>query len=117
MIYDADCGVCLWLTRLLKRLDLRGNLTFQGNGAGDFAWNRSIDAIQLLADALGEAPLKIAANRRPDMAPQTDPQKHADDRQQGGNNGENGGIHGFLCDAVGRRDRASGAQMFPSCSR
>jgi predicted DCC family thiol-disulfide oxidoreductase YuxK len=31
VIYDADCGVCLWLTRVLKRLDLRGNLTFQGN--------------------------------------------------------------------------------------
>ncbi|MFT3773500.1 MAG: DCC1-like thiol-disulfide oxidoreductase family protein [Minicystis sp.] len=31
VIYDADCGVCLWLTRLLKRLDIRGNLTFQGN--------------------------------------------------------------------------------------
>lgn len=31
MMYDADCGVCLWLSRLLKRLDLRSNLTFQGN--------------------------------------------------------------------------------------
>lgn len=31
VMYDADCGVCLWLCRLLKRLDLRGNLTFQGN--------------------------------------------------------------------------------------
>ena len=31
VIYDADCGICLWLTRLLKRLDLRGQLTFQGN--------------------------------------------------------------------------------------
>ena len=33
VIYDADCGICLWLTRLLKRLDLRGHLTFQGNDA------------------------------------------------------------------------------------
>lgn len=31
VVYDTDCGVCLWLTRLLERLDLRGNLTFQGN--------------------------------------------------------------------------------------
>lgn len=31
VIYDADCGICLWLARLLKRLDLRGHLTFQGN--------------------------------------------------------------------------------------
>ena len=31
VIYDVDCGVCLMLSRLLKRLDLRGNLTFQGN--------------------------------------------------------------------------------------
>ena len=31
VIYDADCGICLWITRLLKRLDLRGHLTFQGN--------------------------------------------------------------------------------------
>jgi len=31
VIYDADCGICLWLTRLLKRLDVRGRITFQGN--------------------------------------------------------------------------------------
>jgi predicted DCC family thiol-disulfide oxidoreductase YuxK len=31
IVYDADCGVCLWLARLVKRADLRGNLTFQGN--------------------------------------------------------------------------------------
>jgi predicted DCC family thiol-disulfide oxidoreductase YuxK len=31
VVYDADCGVCLWLSRVLKRLDLRHNLTFQGN--------------------------------------------------------------------------------------
>jgi predicted DCC family thiol-disulfide oxidoreductase YuxK len=31
MVYDADCGVCLLLARLLKRLDIRGNITFQGN--------------------------------------------------------------------------------------
>ena len=33
VIYDADCGICLWLTRLMKRLDLRSHLTFQGNDA------------------------------------------------------------------------------------
>lgn len=31
VIYDADCGVCLWLSRVLKHLDLRHHLTFQGN--------------------------------------------------------------------------------------
>jgi predicted DCC family thiol-disulfide oxidoreductase YuxK len=31
VIYDADCGMCLWLARLLTRLDLRHNLTLQGN--------------------------------------------------------------------------------------
>jgi predicted DCC family thiol-disulfide oxidoreductase YuxK len=31
VIYDVDCGVCLWIARLLARLDLRGDLTFQGN--------------------------------------------------------------------------------------
>ncbi len=29
--YDADCGICLWLSRLLKRLDGLGNLTFYDN--------------------------------------------------------------------------------------
>jgi len=29
--YDADCGICLWLARLLKRLDARQNLTFVSN--------------------------------------------------------------------------------------
>lgn len=33
VIYDADCGICLWIARLLRRLDLRGHLTFQGNDA------------------------------------------------------------------------------------
>ena len=31
VMYDVDCGVCLWISRLLRRLDLRGDLTFQGN--------------------------------------------------------------------------------------
>lgn len=35
VLYDADCGICLWLARLLKRLDLRGHLTFQDNSSLD----------------------------------------------------------------------------------
>lgn len=35
VVYDEDCGVCLLIARLLVRLDLRGNLTFQGNGSLD----------------------------------------------------------------------------------
>jgi predicted DCC family thiol-disulfide oxidoreductase YuxK len=35
VLYDADCGVCLWLARLLKRLDIRGHLTFQDNASLD----------------------------------------------------------------------------------
>lgn len=31
VIYDADCGFCLWICRLMLRADLRGHLTFQGN--------------------------------------------------------------------------------------
>jgi hypothetical protein len=31
VIYDTDCGVCLWICRILLRIDLRGHLTFQGN--------------------------------------------------------------------------------------
>lgn len=31
VIYDADCGICLWLCRLLKRLDPFDRLTFVAN--------------------------------------------------------------------------------------
>lgn len=31
VIYDVDCGVCLWISRLCKRLDKRHELVFQGN--------------------------------------------------------------------------------------
>jgi predicted DCC family thiol-disulfide oxidoreductase YuxK len=31
VIYDADCGVCLLICRLLRRFDLRHDLTFRGN--------------------------------------------------------------------------------------
>jgi predicted DCC family thiol-disulfide oxidoreductase YuxK len=33
LFYDEDCGICLWLARLLKRLDQRHNVTFVGNGS------------------------------------------------------------------------------------
>lgn len=38
VIYDADCGVCLWTARLLKRLDTRHHLAFQGNDDLDGLW-------------------------------------------------------------------------------
>lgn len=31
VIYDEDCGICLWLCRVLRRLDSAQRLTFQGN--------------------------------------------------------------------------------------
>jgi predicted DCC family thiol-disulfide oxidoreductase YuxK len=31
VIYDVDCGICLWIARMCKRLDKRGLLIFQGN--------------------------------------------------------------------------------------
>jgi predicted DCC family thiol-disulfide oxidoreductase YuxK len=31
VIYDADCGICTWMCRLLKRLDPWARLTFVGN--------------------------------------------------------------------------------------
>ena len=31
VIFDVDCGICLWCARLLKRLDPFGRLTFVGN--------------------------------------------------------------------------------------
>lgn len=53
MIYDADCGVCLAIARLLKRLDLRGNLTFQGNDDLE-ALNRRVDGAVTRADLPSE---------------------------------------------------------------
>jgi predicted DCC family thiol-disulfide oxidoreductase YuxK len=35
LFYDDDCGICLWCARLLKRLDLRGNITFRANSDTD----------------------------------------------------------------------------------
>lgn len=31
VIYDVDCGICLWTARVCRRLDKRGLLVFQGN--------------------------------------------------------------------------------------
>jgi predicted DCC family thiol-disulfide oxidoreductase YuxK len=31
VIYDADCGICFWMCRLLAQLDTRKELVFQGN--------------------------------------------------------------------------------------
>jgi predicted DCC family thiol-disulfide oxidoreductase YuxK len=31
LYYDDDCGICLWAARLLKRMDLRQNVTFKAN--------------------------------------------------------------------------------------
>jgi predicted DCC family thiol-disulfide oxidoreductase YuxK len=37
VIFDVDCGICLWTARLLKRLDPYRRLTFVGNDAvGEF---------------------------------------------------------------------------------
>ncbi len=43
IIYDSDCGVCLWIARLLKRSDLRGQLAFQGNHRTDVLLVRKAD--------------------------------------------------------------------------
>ncbi|WP_437832371.1 DCC1-like thiol-disulfide oxidoreductase family protein [Sorangium sp. So ce1153] len=41
LVYDADCGLCLTLCRTIKRLDLRGHVAFQGNGALDELYVRN----------------------------------------------------------------------------
>lgn len=57
VIYDADCGVCLWICRLLARLDLRGHLTFQGNDDISFVLRRKDDG----SVAQDEAPKALTA--------------------------------------------------------
>jgi predicted DCC family thiol-disulfide oxidoreductase YuxK len=57
VIYDADCGVCLWICRLLARLDLRGHLTFQGNDDISFVLRRKDDG----SIAQDEAPKALTA--------------------------------------------------------
>ena len=43
VIYDVDCGVCLWVARLCKRLDKRGLLVFQGNDDLEGLTRRKVD--------------------------------------------------------------------------
>lgn len=38
VIFDEDCGICLFLARVLARLDLRGHLVLQGNGGLRSLW-------------------------------------------------------------------------------
>jgi predicted DCC family thiol-disulfide oxidoreductase YuxK len=57
VIYDVDCGFCLWLARLLERLDLRNHLTFQGND--------DLEGLNVRADATvtrRELPKEITAD-------------------------------------------------------
>jgi predicted DCC family thiol-disulfide oxidoreductase YuxK len=35
VVFDSDCGICLWLSRLLKRLDPWQRITFVGNDADE----------------------------------------------------------------------------------
>jgi predicted DCC family thiol-disulfide oxidoreductase YuxK len=59
VVYDADCGICLWLSRLLKRLDPFERLTFVGNHELDklpAQVDRSIlDRTLVVVDAKGRA--------------------------------------------------------------
>ncbi|MDI1443196.1 DCC1-like thiol-disulfide oxidoreductase family protein [Polyangium sp. 6x1] len=58
VVYDEDCGVCLWLARLAKRLDAHQHLVFQGNG--DLEGLRrgkadgTIETVELPADITAE---------------------------------------------------------------
>ncbi len=49
VIYDADCGICFWLSRLLRRLDTRAQLTLQGNDS--LFPKRPAPAAEPIADA------------------------------------------------------------------
>jgi predicted DCC family thiol-disulfide oxidoreductase YuxK len=33
VIFDVDCGICFWLSKVIRRWDSRRHLLFQGNGA------------------------------------------------------------------------------------
>lgn len=43
VIYDADCGICLWLARLVRRLDHLDHLTLQGNDEIEAVLRRGAD--------------------------------------------------------------------------
>jgi predicted DCC family thiol-disulfide oxidoreductase YuxK len=57
VIYDVDCGVCLWLARLLKRADLRGHLTFQGNDSISNVGDRSLASLGRAVSNVGDRSL------------------------------------------------------------
>lgn len=72
VIYDADCGICLWLTRLLERLDLRRQLTFQGNDLLTTPPEpTSGDAAPYRTPAEGEEPARVVYRRLTPGAPVT----------------------------------------------
>jgi predicted DCC family thiol-disulfide oxidoreductase YuxK len=43
VIYDADCGICLLISRLMKRLDAHHHLAFQGNDDLEGLWRPKAD--------------------------------------------------------------------------
>lgn len=43
VIYDEDCGICLWICRVLRRLDSSRRLTFQGNQSLETLRRRKAD--------------------------------------------------------------------------
>jgi len=56
VIYDVDCGICLWVARLLARLDMHRHLVFQGNDSLDELVRRKADG------SLESAPLPAGVN-------------------------------------------------------
>jgi predicted DCC family thiol-disulfide oxidoreductase YuxK len=67
VIYDADCGICLWLARLAKRLDPFERLTFIGNDEVErFPEGVSpevVDKTLVVVDAKGRVHLREQAVR------------------------------------------------------
>jgi predicted DCC family thiol-disulfide oxidoreductase YuxK len=71
VIYDADCGICLWLARLLERMDLRRQITFQGNDLLATPPEPAADAQgqPYRAPAEGEEPARVLYRRLKPGAP------------------------------------------------
>ena len=72
IVFDADCGICLWTCRLLKRLDPWRRLTFIGNDETD-RLPRGVDARMceasvVVVDAQGKVHLEEKAVRRATLA-------------------------------------------------
>lgn len=65
MIYDDDCGICLFGARVLKRLDLRQNITFQANSdeaaLPDGITAAMADRSMIAVDPAGKAHMDAAA--------------------------------------------------------